>query len=115
MGHIIKTNKGIDFNVPEGSMNLEEFQANMNIRGLIAISIDNIILNKGNIKVVVPSKEPTEEEATHVLGTTDGETYRVVIEDYQAREISNAINNIQTEFVKIGGIVLHKHIFDFLQ
>lgn len=115
MEYLIKTHKGIDFDVSEGAIEAEKFLATMNTRTMIAVSIGNIVMNKNNIKLIVPKEQPSEELATHTLAAMSGETYRVTLEDYKAKEISGMLNNPQLDFVLIGGIIIHKQNFDFLQ
>lgn len=115
MEYVIKTHKGINFDIADGQIDLEEFLAIMNDSRVIAASIADVVLNKRNIKIVTPKTQLSESEATHRLSTADGEVYNVIVDDYNADAISLMINDQMTEFILLGGIILQKHNFDFLE
>ncbi len=110
---VIKTNKGIEFDV-EGR-GIVDLQKDLNNRQLLAITISGIVMNKGNVKTVLTKERPEPGLDTYILTTMDGYSYRTQITEYKPTEISTTLNDVQSDFVLIGDILIHRHNFDFLQ
>ena len=115
MSYIIKTYKDIELTVNSDTITLKEIQKDLNNYSIIVLSMDPVIMNKNNIKIIVPAIQPEDGPDVYTLTTADGIVYKVKLENYVAVEISTALNNPTTEFVLIGDILINRNYFDLLQ
>ncbi|MER2090930.1 MAG: hypothetical protein ABS920_14420 [Sporosarcina sp.] len=95
-----------------GITSLKVFCEQLNDRTLLTLPLAGMVLSKRNFKTIIPTGELT---GGYELITADGESYVTDIPDYDAKVISDSVNNQQNEFVLIGNIIIQRHNFDMVR
>ncbi|MBW3113015.1 hypothetical protein KYJ26_14290 [Bacillus sp. MCCB 382] len=87
--------------------NAESLAQKLNDPQITMITVGNVVINKGNIKSILP-ETPTDNPNVNVY-LNDGITVPVFIESYDANDVAVDLNNQKKVVVDLGELIVHRN------
>lgn len=111
MKYQVHTTEGFQITIDNGPEPVD-FTAQLNNRGLHALSLADMVIAKGTFRVVVGVNDGT---GTHEVHTMDGGKFLTDITDYNPTAITATINDVNNEFIQVGNIIVQRHNFKMVR
>lgn len=114
MSYLLKTFRGINFNLEITEENLIQYRDELNNPALLTVPIAGIVMRKHNFNIIVQEGDVPDGDDVYDLYATDGHIYKIRIPDFDEREISARTNDRSIEFLIIGNALVNKNSIDLI-
>lgn len=111
MNYQVHTTEGFQITINDGP-EPADFTAQLNNRGLHALSLADMVIAKGTFRVVVGANDGT---GTHEVHTMDGGIFLTNIVEYNPTAITATINDVNNEFIQVGNVIVQRHNFKMVR